>query len=231
MNKKKIGIVIIVLLVIITIGFIVFKDKKENINTNTNNNSNNNSKVEEVITDNTDTLKFLKSVAGIKANNVEIIDNPIGIKGEFLAPEKSILNGVNYFLKQTNNDKIENLDINLDNKTIKVTVDYKVSKFIKVPVEVQVLPSLDKDKNLVLNIQKVKLLDMKLYDWIVDVSVSNFIKDWFPEDSGLKIKFNEGNVVIDKDNFKGILINSINLNKDNLNINMIINLEELMANK
>lgn len=227
MNKKKISIVIIVLLVVITIGFITFSNKKESPKTNNGNNN----KVEETITDNTDTLQFLKSVAGIKANNVEITDNPVGVKGEFLAPEKSILSGVDYFLKETNNDKIENLEINLDNNTINIRVDYKVSKFIKVPVEVQVVPSLNKDKDLVLNIQKVKLLDMKLYDWIVDVSVNSFIKDWFPKESGLKVTFNEGNVVIDKDNFKGISIDSINLDKNNLKIDMFIDLQYLMTHK
>lgn len=229
MNKKQISVVIIVLLVVITIGFIAFSNKKET--QNTNNGNNNDNKVEETITDNTDALQFLKSVSGIKANNVEITDNPVGVKGEFLAPERSILSGVDYFLKETNNDKIENLNINLDNNTINIRVDYKVSKFIKVPVEVQVVPSLNKEKDLVLNIQKVKLLDMKLYDWIVDVSVNSFIKDWFPKESGLKVTFNEGNVVIDKDNFKGISIDNINLDKNNLKIDMFIDLQYLMTHK
>lgn len=228
MNKKKISIVIIVLVLVITIGFIVFSNKKESTKTN---NDSSDIKVEETITDNTDALQFLKSVSGIKANNVEITDNPVGVKGEFLAPEKSILSGVDYFLKETNNDKIENLNINLDNNTINIRVDYKASKFIKVPVEVQVVPSLNKEKDLVLNIQKVKLLDMKLYDWIVDVSVNSFIKDWFPKESGLKVTFNEGNVVIDKDNFKGISIDNINLDKNNLKIDMFIDLQYLMTHK
>lgn len=228
MNRKKISIVIIVLVLVITIGFIVFSNKKESPKTN---NDSSDIKVEETITDNTDALQFLKSVAGIKANNVEITDNPVGVKGEFLVPEESILSGVDYFLKETNNDKIENLNINLDNNTINIRVDYKVSKFIKVPVEVQVVPSLNKEKDLVLNIQKVKLLDMKLYDWIVDVSVNSFIKDWFPKESGLKVTFNEGNVVIDKDNFKGISIDNINLDKNNLKIDMFIDLQYLMTHK
>ncbi len=228
MNRKKISIVIIVLVLVITIGFIVFSNKKESPKTNTDISD---IKVEETITDNTDAVQFLKSVSGIKANNVEITDNPVGVKGEFLAPEKSISSGVDYFLKETNNDKIENLNINLDNNTINIRVDYKVSKFIKVPVEVQVVPSLNKEKDLVLNIQKVKLLDMKLYDWIVDVSVNSFIKDWFPKESGLKVTFNEGNVVIDKDNFKGISIDNINLDKNNLKIDMFIDLQYLMTHK
>lgn len=44
-------------------------------------------------------LTFFRDIAGVKATNIELIDNPVGVKGEFLVPEKSILNGINYFFK------------------------------------------------------------------------------------------------------------------------------------
>ena len=40
-------------------------------------------------------LTFFRDIAGVKATNIELIDNPVGVKGEFLVPEKSILNGIN----------------------------------------------------------------------------------------------------------------------------------------
>ena len=42
----------------------------------------------------------------------------MGVKGEFLVPQKSILNGVNYFLKETKNDKISKVDININKNTV-----------------------------------------------------------------------------------------------------------------
>ena len=63
-------------------------------------------------------LTFFRDIAGVKATNVELIDNPVGVKGEFLVPEKSILNGINYFLKETNNEKINNISISNVTNTV-----------------------------------------------------------------------------------------------------------------
>ncbi|EPZ54985.1 hypothetical protein H477_4126 [[Clostridium] sordellii ATCC 9714] len=87
------------------------------------------------------------------------------------------------------------------------------------------LPTLNKNKDLVLNIKNVKLLDLKLYDWIVDLSVNSFIKDWFSKESNILVKFNDGSVIIDKTNFKGVNLENINLDKHSLKLNMIINLK------
>lgn len=218
MNKNKILIISVAIIAIIFIGIIFAVPKEEK-------QIDNNIKTEQITNNNSKTLSFLKSVAGIKAVNMELIDNPVGVKGEFLIPEKSILNGVNYFLEKTKNDKIENVHINIDKGKLNAKVDYKVTNSIKVPVEVEILPSLNKEKDLVLNIEKVKLLDMKLYDWVVNMSVNSFIKDWFSKDSNVDVKFNDGNVIIAKSNFEGVDLKEITLEEHDLKINMIIDLK------
>lgn len=167
-------------------------------------------------------LTFFRDIAGVKATNIELIDNPVGVKGEFLVPEKSILNGINYFLKQTKNDKISNVNIDIEESGIIAKVDYKVNKSITTPIEVKFLPTVDKNNNLILNIKEVKLLDLKLYDWIVDIALKSFIKDWFSKDSNIDVKFEKGNVVIDKNNFKEVILKNISLEQKDLKINMII---------
>lgn len=167
-------------------------------------------------------LTFFRDIAGVKATNIELIDNPVGVKGEFLVPEKSILNGINYFLKQTKNDKISNVNIDIEESGIIAKVDYKVNKSITTPIEVKFLPTVDKNNNLILNIKEVKLLDLKLYDWIVDIALKSFIKDWFSKDSNIDVKFEKGNVVIDKNNFKEVVLKNISLGPKDLKINMII---------
>lgn len=219
MNKKKIWIISVLIVAVVFIGIISIGSKEEKKVVD------NNIKTEKNISENSKTLSFLKSVSGIKAEKMELIDTPVGIKGEFLIPEKSILDGVNYFLDNTKNDKIENVNINIDKGKVKAKVDYKVTKGIKVPVEVEIIPSLNKEKDLVLNIEKVKLLDLKLYDWVVNMSVNSFIKDWFSKDSNVDVKFNDGNVIIDKSNFKGIDLEKITLDEHNLIVNMIIDLK------
>lgn len=167
-------------------------------------------------------LTFFRDIAGVKATNIELIDNPVGVKGEFLVPEKSILNGINYFLKQTKNDKISNVNIDIEESGIIAKVDYKVNKSVTTPIEVKFLPTVDKNNNLILNIKEVKLLDLKLYDWIVDIALKSFIKDWFSKDSNIDVKFEKGNVVIDRNNFKEVVLKKISLGPKDLKINMII---------
>lgn len=172
-------------------------------------------------------LTFFRDIAGVKATNIELIDNPVGIKGEFLVPEKSILNGINYFLKETKNDKISNVNIDIEENGIIAKVDYKVNQNITTPIEVKFLPTVDKNNNLILNIKEVKLLDLKLYDWIVDIALKSFIKDWFSKDSNIDVKFEKGNVVIDKNNFKQVMLKNISLGSKDLKINMIIDFNHI----
>ena len=91
MNLKRITIIII-LIIAVLLGVYLFvpinNSKGEDISYKPNN------KIE--ATDNKETIQtieFLKSISGLKAKNIELIDNPVGIKGEFLAPKESILNG------------------------------------------------------------------------------------------------------------------------------------------
>lgn len=172
-------------------------------------------------------LTFFRDIAGVKATNIELIDNPVGVKGEFLVPEKSILNGINYFLKETKNDKINNVNIDIEENGIIAKVDYKVNQNITTPIEVKFLPTVDKNNNLILKIKEVKLLDLKLYDWIVDIALKSFIKDWFSKDSNINVKFEKGNVVIDKNNFKQVMLKNISLGSEDLKINMIIDFNHI----
>ena len=172
-------------------------------------------------------LTFFRDIAGVKATNIELIDNPVGVKGEFLVPEKSILNGINYFLKETKNDKINNVNIDIEENGIIAKVDYKVNQNITTPIEVKFLPTVDKNNNLILNIKEVKLLDLKLYDWIVDIALKSFIKDWFSKDSNIDVKFEKGNVIIDKNNFKQVMLKNISLGSKDLKINMIIDFNHI----
>lgn len=172
-------------------------------------------------------LTFFRDIAGVKATNIELIDNPVGVKGEFLVPEKSILNGINYFLKETKNDKISNVNIDIEENGIIAKVDYKVNQNITTPIEVKFLPTVDKNNNLILKIKEVKLLDLKLYDWIVDIALKSFIKDWFSKDSNIDVKFEKGNVVIDKNNFKQVMLKNISLGSEDLKINMIIDFNHI----
>ncbi|MGL4911516.1 MAG: hypothetical protein ACRC3Y_03710 [Romboutsia sp.] len=220
MNKKILTIIISVAIVL-GLGMYLFMDinKKPNINT---------PNVEQTIdsTNKNDTIEFLRAVHGLKIESVELIDNPVGFDGSFLAPEESIRNGVDYFLKKSKNEKISKVNIDIGSGYIKATVDYNIIKDIITPIEFKITPSLNKNKDLLLKIDEVKFLDLKISKWIIDLGVKNFIKDWFPKDSEMVVEFNEGNVLIDKSNFKGITLKNISIDSEKLKLDMIINLEQ-----
>lgn len=172
-------------------------------------------------------LKFIEAISGLEANNIEIIDNPVGFKGEFFVPDEAIVNGVNYFLKETNNDKMENLNIVSEEEAINIKIDYKVTSNIKTPIEVKIKPTINEAKDLVINIEEVKFLDLKIAKWIVNLALDNFIKDWFPRNGDFKVDFNKSNVIIYKDNFNGIEISNISL-ENGLEIEVVIDLKKVL---
>lgn len=228
MNTKKI-IIIVILVIAILLGVYVFTSSNKSTNEDINYKPNN--KVE--TTENEQILpeiEFLKSISGLKAKNIELIDNPVGIKGEFLAPRESILNGVDFFLKHTENDKMENVKVDIGQGYITISVDYKITQNINTPIQVKVIPTLNDNKDLELKIQEVKFLDLKIADWIVNMGLKSFIKDWFPKDKDINIDFNEGVVVIYKDNFKGIQLDKLKVESTGLNIDMIIDLDIIINN-
>lgn len=172
-------------------------------------------------------LNFLEAIAGLKANNIEIIDNPVGFKGEFFAPDEAIVSGLNYFLKETKNDKMENLNIKSEEGVINIEVDYKVTNNIKTPIQLKIKPTLNEEKDLVINIEEVKCLDLKIAKWIVNLALDNFIEDWFPDNGNLKVGFNNGSVIIYKENFKGVEIKNISL-ENGFEIEVVVDLKKVL---
>lgn len=228
MGIKKV-IIIALFALLILLGIYFFIPNNKSVNEDTSYNTNNKADITEY-KNTIEELEFLKSISGMKAKNIELIDNPIGIKGEFLAPSKSILNGVDYFLKHTENNKMENIKIDLGNGYISIKVDYKITNKITTPIEVKIIPLLNMQKDLELKIEEFKFLELKISNWIVNIILSTFIKDWFPKDEDINIEFKEGVVVIYKDNFNGINLNSLKVEETGLNINMIIDLNTILKN-
>ena len=226
MKLKKI-IIIIILLISLFLGLYFFISKNNHKNINTNNKIN----TDIGYNDNKETIpmiEFIKSISGLKAENIELIDNPVGIKGEFLAPIKSILNGVDYFLKHTENDKMKNVKVDLGNGYISIRVDYKITNKITTPIEVKVVPTLNDNKDLELKVDEFKFLDLKIADWIVNIVLNTFIKDWFPKD--INIDLNKNSVVIYKDNFKGVSLDELKVDSTGLNINTTIDFTTIINN-
>ncbi len=225
-NKKFfIGLSIFILLFSV---IILFNSKNNKYTNNETINKNNIEKNKELSSKNNSKIEFLKSIKGVKAKNIELIGSPVGLDGEFLVPREAILNGVNYFFKRTKNDKIDDINVDIGEGYIDFSAAYKLNENIKTPVMIRIYPTLDDKKNLVLNIDEVRFLDLKLYDWLVDFGVKNIIKDLFSNNTNLNIDFKEGFVIIYKENFDEITLNKLKINSDCLIIDMFINLEKII---
>ena len=226
MKNKRIIIILLVLAVVITviIGCTYFNKPVDNSNNKIKNeeiSNSNKSDIEGVI-------EFLGSISGVKAIDIEILNNPVGFTGELYAPKESIKNCVDYYLTNTNNEKMEDLKIDIGDNFLSIYVNYKGNKMIKTPIEVKVNPVLNNSGDLVINIDEVKFLDIRIADWIVNLALNSFVKDWFPSGGDLKLEFNKDNVVVYRKNFKGVNINKLSLEEEGLIINVTIDLREIL---
>ena len=223
--KRKRNIFILIIIGLLAIGSILFiimntKNKpilKEEIKNDT---------VDKVATN--ETLEFLNAISGVKAENIEIINSPVlGIKGKVFAPKISIVNGINYFLDNTNNDKMKNLEVDIENNGINLYVNYAVTDKINTPIKVNITPSLNENNDLVIDIGSVNILDLKLSDFLVNLALNTFVKDWFVN-SNIKIEYEKNKACLSKENFDGITLNSILVNDDGIALDMIIEAEKLI---
>lgn len=222
-NKRNIIISIIILITIILGAIVLYiygKDKdipNENLT-----NEIINEKLEE------GTIGFLNSISGIKAENMEIINQPvIGVKGKVIVPEVSIINGIKYYLKSTKNDKMSNIEVDIQNNSIDLYVNYAVNDSFNTPIKVNITPSLNENKDLVINIGEVKVLDLKLANFLVNLALKTFVKDWF-NDSNMKVDYEKSKVIIYKENFEGIDIDSILVNNDDITLGIIIDARKIL---
>lgn len=223
-NKRNIIILVIIVSITIISGIIVFT--LSNKNENVSNEDITNEIVKEELGQGA--VEFLNAIAGIKAENIEIINSPvIGVKGRIVATETSIVNGINYFLKNTNNDKMKNLQIDINNDSIDLYVNYVVTDTFTTPIKVSITPALNDNKDLVINIEEVKILDLKLANFLVNLALKTFVKDWF-NDSNMKVEYEKSKVIIDKENFEGINIDSILVSNDGISLDVIIDAAKIM---
>lgn len=223
--KRKRNIFILIIIGLLAIGSILFiimntKNKpilKEEIKNDT---------VDKVATN--ETLEFFNAISGVKAENIEIINSPVlGIKGKIFAPKISIVNGINYFLDNTNNDKMKNLEVDIENNVINLYVNYAVTDKIDTPIKVNITPSLNENNDLVIDIGSVKILDLKLADFFVNLALKTFVKDWFVN-SNIKVEYEKNKVILSKENFDGITLDSILVNDDGIALDMVIEIEKLI---
>ena len=178
--KKGIKIILASVLILLIIFGVMFISKNNKIKSEIKeeNNSGSITETEEI---GQGTLGFLKSIVGVKAESLEIINKPVmGIKGSVFAPEEAIVKGINYFLQQTNNNKMKNLKIDID-----------------IPIKMKIKPSLSESKDLVIDIGEVKVLDLKVANFIVNLVMKTFVIDWF-DNSNIKVEYGKNNVIIYK---------------------------------
>lgn len=223
--KRKRNVVILILIFLFIIGSISFIIMKKR------NNPIINEEIKSETIDNveiTEGLEFLNAISGVKAENLEIINNPvIGVRGKIFAPKIAILNGINYFLDNTNNDKMKNIELDIQNNSIDIYVNYAVTDKIDTPIKVNITPSLNNNNDLVIDIVSVKILDLKLADFFVNLALKTFVKDWFIS-SDIKVEYENSKVILSKENFNGITLNSILVKDDGISLDMIIEAEKLI---
>ena len=122
---------------------------------------------------------------------------------------------------------MHNIRIETTNENIDIYVNYQVTNKISTPIKVSINPVINENKDLVINISEVKILDLKLADFFVNLALKTFVKDWF-NDTNIKVEYGDNSVLVYSENFKGISIESISLKNKGITLDAIIDMEKFI---
>ena len=164
-------------------------------------------------------MQYLQSLVGLESKNIKILDNPLRIEGSFYIPEETILTFMNHYLETSHNKDVTNLNVTINENALTIEGQYKLLTYLKTPIDIDILPTITKDKNLKLNLKDIRLLNLSLNDNIIDAVVDS----WFSNLENISV--DRGDVIIDKSFFKNTEIKSISLKEDYLVIDLIIKIQ------
>lgn len=164
-------------------------------------------------------MQYLQSLVGLESKNIKILDNPLRIEGSFYIPEETILTFINHYLENSNNKDITNLNITINKNVLTISGQYKLLTYLKTPIDIDILPTITKEKNLRLNLKDIRLLNLSLNENIIDA----IIDSWFSDLENISV--DKGDVIIDKSFFKNTEIKSIDLKEDYLVIDLSLKIQ------
>lgn len=164
-------------------------------------------------------MLYLQSLVGLESKNIKILDNPLRIEGSFYIPEETILTFINHYLESSNNKDITNLNITINKNALTISGQYKLLTYLKTPIDIDILPTITKEKNLRLNLKDIRLLNLSLNENIIDAVIDS----WFSDLENISV--DRGDVIIDKSFFKNTEIKSIDLKEDYLVIDLSLKIQ------
>lgn len=164
-------------------------------------------------------MQYLQSLVGLESKNIKILDNPLRIEGSFYIPEETILTFINHYLESSNNKDITNLNITINKNALTISGQYKLLTYLKTPIDIDILPTITKEKNLRLNLKDIRLLNLSLNENIIDAVIDS----WFSDLENISV--DRGDVIIDKSFFKNTEIKSIDLKEDYLVIDLSLKIQ------
>lgn len=164
-------------------------------------------------------MQYLQSLVGLESKNIKILDNPLRIEGSFYIPEETILTFINHYLENSNNKDITNLNITINKNALTISGQYKLLTYLKTPIDIDILPTITKEKNLRLNLKDIRLLNLSLNENIIDAVVDS----WFSDLENISV--DRGDVIIDKSFFKNTEIKSMDLKEDYLVIDLSLKIQ------
>lgn len=209
MDKRRAITVFVSIILILSIGWILFEKNnkdKETLDINLDNNIYSSDSSNKSIVD--DNLK--KILPGIKTSSLEILDNPVRISGEIYIPSDNIYDILINFLKQTNNDLISDLNIQLDNNLIQLSAKYKILGFLNILVSASIEPSIDTTGDIRLSIKDINISKININDKVI----TSVVEAWIKDEELLK---SDGNaVLINKNILSNIKISNVKIKNNNI---------------
>lgn len=156
--------------------------------------------------------EILKKISIDNISEIELIKNPIKLKGTISISDDEFENIIYTIMNKYNSKDSEYIDINIDNKKIKITYPYKILNFIESKLEVNLHPSIvNNDINIIFN--NVKLGKINISNKMIEKELNKY-KEIIP------FKIEKNIIKIDKDYIYPATINNIEIGEKDIIINL-----------
>ncbi|MEG1310647.1 MAG: hypothetical protein RSD47_01445 [Romboutsia sp.] len=156
--------------------------------------------------------EILKKISIDNISEIELIKNPIKLKGTISISDDEFENIIYTIMNKYNSKDSEYIDINIDNKKIKITYPYKILNFIESKLEVNLHTSIvNNDINIIFN--NVKLGKINISNKMIEKELNKY-KEIIP------FKIEKNIIKIDKDYIYPATINNIEIGEKDIIINL-----------
>ncbi len=219
MKKSKIYLIVASVLLLV-IAFFVTNSMFDNTQ---NENKDKNEEIDLQVETNLDLteaqIDIIKALVGLESKSIKISQNPLRVDGRLCMPQETMKSFVNYYLGLSKNEQIEDINVKINESALTLQGKYKFLPYLKTSIDIDVEPTLTKEKDLKLILKDIRVLNLSVNENIIDA----IVKSWFSDLDNITV--DKGDIIINKKFFGHLNLNNISIEEENLIVDLGVNIE------